>query len=987
MPLQSRSARLAMGLLLLSSLSCTDRLPTTTEAPTTSSEYLNCLLDVDDGGIRCIRTSSGGAAANTDFRPALLQEIFEFTLRSSNAVYTPQDSTLRAMVDVVASMISEPIGTADGQTIEGVKVFLEGGPYVALFRDSGDVADPWIRNQMVGATGPAGATWLNPDGHASFTGPNQPYMAYPEILRRGQWSAQREWRFKVVPEAKLIGFRAKIFTSTASEQRVPAVAPDTVPEGFYDSTNVMLNSPYFGLSRRLVKDVVAIRFTSAATREERQAAVDVIQGEVVGGYRPSPDMEGSYFVRIDDDGTGLQMRAAVDTLMKLPTVATIKPEYLWLPSEFLAYVEPGDDGDWEGAWQSNPSAADGDNRGLEAIAAPHAWGCTTGSPGTRVAVLDMGYFSNPDLTANTTYAPAMDAYVGRRSYGDTHGTGVSSIIAARGNNQQGITGVMWNADLRLYDVTVADNGQRNMDKVLFGLFGQPVPLDRLIQDRLLQAINAGAHVINISLAGTVKYDSVPQAEWQREISIFANELYHIIQSSPNKPLIVLGAGNTGEDAYWAMLPYLVRLLPGQVIAVAGVSAVRDHEGLLWSQSNHNTSDPGYNLVEIAAPAAAVGVLGPSGTATTTGTSNSAPFVAGIAGLLKSFDPRLTAAEIKALLIEGARRGGRHVYMPAGSVYLANAYQSLVAASERAGAPLCGGQPVYRDEEFGHVLTRRIVNGTASAAQLLFNQPGTDLVPMHTQTAMRVGPNYYGWFDGSWLALPTTWPDPLGNATNRSKAGQSHDGDSTVTVSRVELSDTQEKYQVRINGAILAEVPSTWAKKPSITQCVRYPAATSACYAQVATWYDRITTHPAVGYSPRGDEVVLAIWKQKSTYRVETPYLCSGSGEYCRDYGLEVTTLASELVFIRIADGTIVERRAGPTRAVPSIGYSEDGQRLVLGTEFTYAYNTNVTSTGETYQTNNWYCQAQYMTRGGTTLATLPLKRQVAQCYTAATFSP
>jgi subtilisin family serine protease len=982
-----------MGLLLLSSLSCTDRLPTADDPPATppgaTAEYLNCLMNVDDGGMQCVREGGGGTAGATGFSPALLERFFDFTLRASNAVYTPQDSTLRAMVDVAAYLLDqEPIGTHDGQTLgSGVKVFLEGGPYVALFRDSGDVADPWFRNQLVGPTGPAGATWLNPDGHASFTGPNQPYMEYAQVLQPGHWSAQREWRFKVVPEAKLIGFRAKIFTSTQSENHVPAVAPDTVPEGFYDSANVMLNSPYFGLSRRVIKDIVAIRFTATATRDERQAAVDVIRGQVVGGHRPSPAMEGSYFVRIDDDGTGLQMRAAVDTLIKMPTVATIKPEYLWLASEFLAYVEPGDDGDWEGAWQPNPTLADGDNWGLEAIAAPHAWGCTTGSPGTKVAVLDMGYFSNPDLTANTTYAPAMDAYVGKRSFGDTHGTGTSSLIAAQGNNQQGITGVMWDADLRLYDVSVADNGDRNMEKVLRGLFGQPVPLDRLIQDRLLQAISSGAHVINISLAGTVKYDSVPQAEWEREISIFANELYHIIQSSPNKPLIVVGAGNTGEDAYWAMFPYLVRLLPGQVIAVGGVSAVREHEGLLWNKSNVNTASPGYNLVEIAAPAVDVGVLAPSGTAATTGTSNSAPLVAGIAGLLKSFDTRLTAPEIKALLIEGARRGGRHVYMPSGSVYLANAYQSLVAASERPGAPLCGGQPVYRDEEFGLVMARRIVAGTAKPAELLFNQPGPDLVPMHAFTAMRVGPNYYSWFDGSWMALPFNWPDPLGNATNRSRMGQSHDGDSTVTVSRVEVSNTQETYKVHINGALLANVPSTWAKKPSVTQCVRYPATGSGCYAQLATWYDRITTHTAVGYSPRGDEVVLAIWKQKSTYRVEIPYLCSSTSQYCRDHGLEVTTLPSELVFIRISDGTIVQRRAGPTRAVPWLGYSEDGQRLVLGTQFTYAYSTSVTSTNDLYQANTYYCQAQYMTRGGTTLATLPLKLQHSQCYNTATFSP
>lgn len=140
-------------------------------------------------------------------------------------------------------------------------------------------------------------------------------------------------------------------------------------------------------------------------------------------------------------------------------------------------------------------------------------------------------------------------------------------------------------------------------------------------------------------------------------------------------------------------------------------------------------------------------------------------------------------------------------------------------------------------------------------------------------------------------------------------------------------------------------------------------------------------------SPRRLSRAAADAAREPGIRAEQQYLCSSASQWCRDRGLEVTTLPSELVFIRISDCSIVLRRAGLTRAVPWLGYSEDGQRLVLGTEFTYSYGTNVTSSGQTYLTNTWYCQAQYMTRAGTALATLPLKRQHAQCYNSATFSP
>jgi subtilisin family serine protease len=944
----------------------------TATPPETAARTLatfDCDVVVHDAHVTCREPAPFGATAGDGPRLAILGGN-HIKMTSANKTY---DSIAEVMSfdATMQNLLTKPIGTPDGVIKEGSTVFFESGPTAYEWAAPGDTGTVSVKNA---------------DGYADYTRANQPYFRYDTILQPQQVSASKRWEYNVPRAVKRFRFSVKIFTSVPGEKRVPLTAPDTIPAGFYDTTNVMLNSPYFGLSRRALKDIVVIRYNADATREERQAAVDVIAGEVVGGQRMSPSMEGSYFVRINDDGTGRQMLKAVDTLSTLPSVATVKPEYMWLPSEFLAYVEPVD-GSGYNSWKPNPNTAEGDNWALEAIAAPHAWACSVGSSSTKMAVVDVGYFSHPDLMPSVTHAPALDAYVGWRTFGDTHGHSVASVIAAKGNNQQGITGMMWNADLRLYDASVFDNGDENINWRWYRR-GEPMPLDRLVQQRLHQAISAGADVVNMSLANPLKRDSVPQAKWDREVSIFANEFSHIIQSSPNKPLIVIAAGNQPDDAYWNQLPYLARLLPDQVIVVGGVTGtIGDHEAGMWARSARNTSQPGYRLIQIAAPAEGVGVLTPDGTANLNGTSFAAPLVAGIAGLLKSFDPRLTTAQIKELLLEGARRGGRRVFQPDGEIYLANAYQSLVTASERPGAPLCGGQPVYRDEEFGTVQTRRIVNGAATPLEQLFTQAGSTLVPLQGETTIRVDGYYYGWSSGGWSAYTQPRVDVYGNATNRSKLGRSHDGDSTVTVNRVEVSDTQLTHQVLINGELLAEVPATWAKKPAVKQCVRYPTAGSGCYAEVDTWHDRITAHTAVGYSPRGDEVVLAIWKQRSTYSVGIPYPCGAGSESCRDHTLEVTTLPSELVFIRIADGQIVARRTGPMREISSIGYSEDGQRLVLSTAFTFSYVANTTATNETTSSTNWYCQAQYMTRGGMNLATLPLKRQHAHCYGGATFSP
>ena len=73
---------------------------------------------------------------------------------------------------------------------------------------------------------------------------------------------------------------------------------------------------------------------------------------------------------------------------------------------------------------------------------------TTGSKNVKVAVVDSGVDrSHPDLFANL--APGYDF-----AYDDSdptdyegHGTHVAGIIAARGNNGTGVTGVAWETSL------------------------------------------------------------------------------------------------------------------------------------------------------------------------------------------------------------------------------------------------------------------------------------------------------------------------------------------------------------------------------------------------------------------------------------------------------------------------------------------------------------------------------------------------------------
>jgi subtilisin family serine protease len=140
------------------------------------------------------------------------------------------------------------------------------------------------------------------------------------------------------------------------------------------------------------------------------------------------------------------------------------------------------------------------------------------------------------------------------------------------------------------------------------------------------------------------------------------------------PLLVIAAGNDGDSAFWAGFPNVRQDFPQNVLVVAasGVSGLT-----LVPPSNHGS------LVEIAAPGSGIGILDRNGNQTTaSGTSVAAPFVAGVAGLLRSFDPNLTLNEVRQHIIAGARG-------TAGGIPLLNAYEALKLAARRPGAPLCG----------------------------------------------------------------------------------------------------------------------------------------------------------------------------------------------------------------------------------------------------------------------------------------------------------
>ena len=671
------------ALLVFSCLGCRDDIMGSLIQPPLGGARLHenyvCSVDVVAESTTCraeMTASSAGGPARAVYPSAQVAPSFR------RAVYTAADSVYRTEVKMWNNT-SQPLGTRDGSTSSGVKVFFQTTPRVTLYRNPGDTAPPTGRETPL-SMGDSGIVKVrNADGSQTFTALNQPYFTYPQIIDVGWASEYKEWQFTVSPNVARFDFTVRVFAATPNEPLVPAVAPDTAPQEIFQSKYHMADTAW--ITGTFLRHVVRLAFQEAATQEERQSAVDLVQGEVVGGMSLGVG-DGLYLVRIPDNrSVSNPVRNAIEKLESLPQVdfATV----LFVDNQFTGqYRLPVDGPNFEAeSWNINPDSASGINWPLEAISAPLAWGCSQGDSTSRVpiGVVDTHLKVVPDLAPNVTRRFGVGLVAG-----GGHGTAVTSILGARGNNRLDMTGVLWHADLRLYEVGVDSLARAVTDST-----GKPQFHDFNLAQRISMAAREGAAVVNLSMGldwthkpGSRAGDS---ARVQRVYPIFRRTARSLLAGG-KLPLIVISAGNDTADAYWNGLTLLRRDFPDNVIVVANAAKAGPARLHMAHNSNHGT------LVDIAAPGdSIVGIDNNDQYRLWSGTSFAAPFASGTAGLLFSFDPslRYTPALVKQLILAGARRTGRRIQNGPGtdSLPVLDAYAALKEAGGRRGAPLCGNR--------------------------------------------------------------------------------------------------------------------------------------------------------------------------------------------------------------------------------------------------------------------------------------------------------
>jgi subtilisin family serine protease len=358
----------------------------------------------------------------------------------------------------------------------------------------------------------------------------------------------------------------------------------------------------------LATDRILVRFREGVPADEAEGILKALE---LGKIRRIPRVE----VYRAQAPAGLTVRQALVLLRQNPAVEYAGPDHrtrlLAIPND--TYFQ---------SYQYNlrnrgiildisPDIQPQTTAGADIKATP-AWDETKGDPSVVIALEDTGVDMSHAELVNKMASTGRDFVNNDLDATDdnSHGTWVAGIAAAESNNNEGIAGVAWNC--KVLPVKV-------MDAEGLGFY------DELI-DGIIWAADNGAKVINVSAGGDADDPALKSA----------------CQYAFEKNVVVVAAG--GNDGISVVYP---AAYDDYVIAVAATD---------YNDAYASFSNPGPQI-DVAAPG--VWILGPvpqwyAGPGFEpyifgTGTSAAAPHVAGLAALLVSIKPWLSAKQIMNII--------------------------------------------------------------------------------------------------------------------------------------------------------------------------------------------------------------------------------------------------------------------------------------------------------------------------------------------------
>ena len=275
---------------------------------------------------------------------------------------------------------------------------------------------------------------------------------------------------------------------------------------------------------------------------------------------------------------------------------------------------------------------------LDKISIRDAWNLEKGSDSVKVGVIDTGIdFYHPDLRNNMDEDLLMDfsgsnmPYIGHSG----HASMVAGIIGAETNNGIGIAGVCWNVkmvSLKIQDSTEATEAINYAEKNKIPIIN--ISWQFAADDNLKKAIDNYSGLIVIAAGNDNANLDLDTESWYQY---------------DNDNIILVGSTNC-DDEKSTFSNYSKTIV--DIFAPGGEKNATDKKKGIFTTTDHY----GYTVVN--------------------GTSLSAPFVAGVAALLLSKYPTMSALKLKSAIMHNVDRidGLRDLCVSGGRL---NAYSTLL----------------------------------------------------------------------------------------------------------------------------------------------------------------------------------------------------------------------------------------------------------------------------------------------------------------------
>ncbi|MDR0519107.1 MAG: S8 family serine peptidase [Clostridiales Family XIII bacterium] len=420
-----------------------------------------------------------------------------------------------------------------------------------------------------------------------------------------------------------------------------------------------------------VSNELIVRMTDGVTDAEAYELFRKYGGSVVGRIY----MLNHYQLRFDGVNDLNTLNNTLSELEKEPSVLLVSNHMV-----MNANVDSvPNDTKWD-SW----GPPEGNNWGLEAIDAPNAWDSDTDFKAVKVGVLDtMINPSHEDLklqpsnlfvSANDDFPtyrslqafleqrPDTRIYVGaenRTQKSKDHGSHVAGIIGAAANNETGVTGVNWHADMSFgtywWYAKRADNSSVGM-----------YTSDENALLQMSKLIAHGCRVINISVGTEKKSTANPSNIIQKY-----DDAFQSMEQKGFDFLICKSAGNESRDAKYDIMNRILTGTPRLKSHVLIAGSVRNGFNILESNPAEAIGDwigghsfryrlAGYSnygdMVDVLAPGSDIysTYYGNGSYDYKSGTSMASPMAAGVASLAYSVNPDLDHEAVKGMVTNSTK---------------------------------------------------------------------------------------------------------------------------------------------------------------------------------------------------------------------------------------------------------------------------------------------------------------------------------------------